>query len=91
MIDVCNPVAYVQEENAVRAPLVLRGKRIGLLNNSKPNVDFLFDYMAKRLPDRFQTGSVVRSMKANAARPAAPEIIKNLSEEAEVVINAVGD
>ena len=91
MIELYNPVAFVKEEMAVRAPLALKGKRIGMLNNSKPNVDLLFDYMAKWLPERFHTGSIVRSMKANAARPAAPDIIKSLGQDAEVVINAVGD
>ena len=91
MIEVRNPVTYVEEEKAVRAPLVLRGKRVGLLNNSKPNVNLLFDHMREWLPDQFQTGPIARLMKANAAQPAHPDIIEKLSQEAEVVINAVGD
>ena len=91
MIEICNPASHVKTEGAVRTPLVYKGKRVGLLNNSKPNVDLLFDFMAKQLPAQFQTGAVVRIMKANAAQAASPDILKKLSEEAEVVINAVGD
>ena len=91
MIEVCNPVTYVEEKMAVRAPLVFKGKRVGLLNNSKPNVDLLFDHMAKQFPKQHQTGPIVRIMKPNAAQPASSDIIRKLSEEVEVVINAVGD
>lgn len=91
MIEVYNPVTYVEHEKAVRTPLVLKGKKVGLLNNSKPNVDLLYNYLAKWIQDRFQTGSVLRLMKANAAQPAPPGIVEKLSEEAQVVINAVGD
>lgn len=91
MIEVCNPATYVEEEQAVRQPLIFKGKKVGFLSNGKPNVDLLYDYIARRLPDQFQTGSVYRTMKANAAEPASEEVIKKLCTEAEVVINAIGD
>ena len=91
MIEVYNPVTYLKEEKVVPTPFALKGKRVGLLSNGKPNVDLLYDYMVKGLPDQFQTSSIIRLMKASAAQPAPADILKTLSKETEVVINAIGD
>ncbi len=91
MIEVYNPVTYVKEEKFVPIPFDLKGKKVGLLSNGKPNVDLLYDHIAKGLPDQFQTSSIVRSMKASAAQPAPEDTLKKLSGQADVVINAVGD
>jgi hypothetical protein len=91
MIEVYNPVTYVNEKKSVPIPFDLKGKRVGLLSNGKPNVDLLYDHIAKGLPSQFQTGSIIRSMKASSAQPAPEDILKKLSEQTEVVINAVGD
>lgn len=91
MVEFYNPVSSLKEEKVVRTPFALKGKRVGLLSNSKPNVDLLYNYMAKGLLNQFQMSSTISLMKINAAQPAPTGILNKLSEETEVVINAIGD
>ena len=68
---------------------VLAGKRIGILDNSKPNAGLLLDRMADRLAAR--TGASVTVVeRKNGALPAPDDVLARLAE-AEVVLTGSAD
>jgi hypothetical protein len=73
-MDVLNPIP-VSAAGAVRPlaprPRDLRGKRIGVLDNSKPNADALLGRVAELLVERAGAASVTRWRKPGASTPAA--------------------
>jgi len=73
-MDVLNPVppaaATVVLPLAPR-PRDLRGKRIGILDNSKPNADALLGRVAELLVERAGAASVHTWRKPGASKPAA--------------------
>jgi hypothetical protein len=52
-------------------PATLRGKRIGVLDNSKPNADTLLGRVAELLVERAGAAEIVRWRKPGASTPAA--------------------
>ena len=68
---------------------VLAGKRIGILDNSKPNAGLLLDRLAEQLAAR--TGASVEvAERKNAALPAPDDMLARLAE-AEVVLTGSAD
>ena len=68
---------------------VLAGRRIGILDNSKPNAGLLLGRVAERLAAR--TGASVEVVeRKNAALPAPDDLLARLAE-AEVVLTGSAD
>ena len=68
---------------------VLAGKRIGILDNSKPNAGLLLRHLAEGLAAR--TGATVDIVeRKNAALPAPDDLLARLAE-AEVVLTGSAD
>ncbi len=68
---------------------VLAGKRIAILDNSKPNAGRLLRHLAERLAAR--TGATVGLVeRKNAALPASDDTLARLAE-AEVVLTGSAD
>jgi len=67
----------------------LAGKRIGILDNSKPNAGLLLGRMAERLAARTGANGEVVERK-NAALPATDDVLARLAE-AEVVLTGSAD
>ena len=68
---------------------VLAGKRIGILDNSKPNAGLLLQRMADRLAAR--TGATVSVVeRKNGALPAPDDALARLAET-EVVLTGSAD
>ena len=68
---------------------VLAGRRIGILDNSKPNAGLLLQRLAERLAAR--TGAAVGLVeRKNAAQPAPDDTLARLAE-AEVVLTGSAD
>lgn len=90
---VLNPEAVAKPPRGGLAERVdrLDGKRIGFLNNTKANVDILFDRIEELLSERYRIAGVVRTRKANAAVPASAAVLDQLVAECDVVITASGD
>ena len=77
---------------AQRAPAlaVLAGRRIGILDNRKPNADVLLEQLAKRLAER--TGAtVVHTATKNAAIPCEDQVLDLLAEEVDVILTGTAD
>lgn len=67
----------------------LTGRRIGVLDNSKPNADVLLGRVAERLVERAGAGSVRRWRKPGASVPAAN--LDEVAASADVVLTGSAD
>jgi hypothetical protein len=70
-------------------PHDLRGKRIGILDNSKPNADALLDRVATLLSERTGAAGVERWRKPGASIPAADH--DALAASADVFLTGSAD
>lgn len=68
----------------------LRGKRIGLLDISKPGGSFFLDRLEELLRTRYGAAEVVRARKPTYARNAPPRVIEQL-RGLDAVIEALAD
>ena len=72
------------------APPVLAGRRIGILDNTKPNAGVLLGRLADRLAAR--TGAEVTLIETKNAAVAAPDdVITRLSKEVDLVLTGSAD
>ncbi len=68
----------------------LAGRRIGVLDNRKPNADVLLGRLAQVLAER--TGaSVVEPREKNAAIPCEDQVLEGLRREVAVVLTGSAD
>lgn len=72
-------------------PGVLAGRRIGLLDNRKPNAGALLAHVAERLAARTGARVSLAVSKSNAAVRCDAELLDKLRAEADVVITGSGD
>jgi hypothetical protein len=88
-----SPVNEATVAESALAPRLssLRGKRVGLLDNSKSKADKILDTVAAILNARYSFTNIVRHRKPSASKPAAPEAIKELATTCDLVIVGVGD
>ncbi|MDE0066769.1 MAG: hypothetical protein OXN44_07840 [Acidimicrobiaceae bacterium] len=91
-IKVYAPDGAVGSPAAAPAPSVpvLAGKRIGILDNAKPNAGALLERLAQRLASR--TGAVLGLVETKNAAVAAPdEVIARLQSEVDLVLAGSAD
>jgi hypothetical protein len=69
----------------------LRGKRLGLLDNSKSGSEPILKAIAAILKDEFQWADVFYVRKHSASLPPKPEVMEALHRHADVVVTGVGD
>ena len=68
-----------------------RGIRLGVLDNSKGNADYLLKFIVEAVTAAVPVASVVSLRKAAVSLPAPSEILNQLAEEADVVVSAMAD
>jgi hypothetical protein len=68
----------------------LAGRTVGLLDNSKINVQQLLNHVEEILRERHGVKAIVRLKKPDASRPAPPAVIAEMTS-CDAVISAVGD
>ena len=90
-MDVLNPTrpAPSQTKSLAPRPSSLRGRRIGVLDNSKPNADALLGRLAELLVERHGAASIVKWRKPGASRPAT--MIDEIARSADLVLTGSGD
>ena len=90
-ISVLSPIGINRvESRAISGRIAsLEGAKIGVLNNNKPNSEFLQDQMVKLLAERYRLDAVVKKVKPSASIPA--EGLDRFAREVEAVITAIGD
>ena len=69
----------------------IRGKRIGLIDDSKTNAKELLEDLASILEDRFETSVAMYHRKPSASKPADPQVVDQMAKECDGAIVAVGD
>ena len=92
-IRVLSPVGLIatQAMAVPSLPSEWAGRTVGFLDNTKANFDRLTAGIGDLLRERYGVKAVVRMRKANAATPAAPEIIAELSKQCDVVFAGSAD
>lgn len=72
-------------------PSSLKGLRLGLLDNSKPNAQALLEGVLEELAGDLEPVEVVRRRKPGAGVPGPESLLEELRAECDAVIVAVGD
>ncbi len=68
----------------------LSGKKIGLLDISKPGGSFFFDRLEKVLRERYQAADVIRARKPTYSKNAPDPVIDQL-RSADAVVEGLAD
>jgi len=69
----------------------LRGKVVGLLDNSKPNADKLAERFAELLKERYGVAGLITRRKLTAQQGAPKQYLDELASQADFVICGLGD
>jgi hypothetical protein len=69
----------------------LRGKVLGLLDNSKPNADKLAERFAELLKEKYGVASVITRRKLTAQQGAPKQYLDELAGQADFVLSGLGD
>jgi len=69
----------------------LRGKVMGLLDNSKPNADKLGERFEQLLRDKYGVAGVIRRRKLTAQEGAPMQFLDELAAQADFVLSGLGD
>jgi len=69
----------------------LRGKVVGLLDNSKPNADKLAERFAELLIEKYGVANVITRRKLTAQQGAPKEYLDELAAQADIVLSGLGD
>jgi len=69
----------------------LRGKTIGLLDNSKPNADRLTERLAELLKQRYGAADIIRRRKITAQQGAPKQYLDELASKADLILSGLGD
>ena len=68
-----------------------RGIRLGVLDNSKGNADYLLQFIVETVKSAIPVTSVVMLRKGSVSLPAPGDMLDRLTSEADVVISAMAD
>ena len=79
-----------QPASLAPAPELLTGRRIGVLQNGKPNADVLLGRLAERVGERTGASVAVTESK-NAAVACADQVLERLTKEVQVVLTGSAD
>ena len=69
----------------------LRGKVLGLLDNSKPNADKLAERFAELLKEKYGVASVITRRKLTAQQGAPKQYLDELAAQTDIVLSGLGD
>jgi hypothetical protein len=83
--------ASAQKVTLAPRPVSLRGCRLGLLDNTKPNARRLLDEVGALLAAEFGVASVVRRSKPTMSLPGPDTLLDEMARECDAVVVAVGD
>ena len=72
-------------------PSDLRGKRLGLLDNTKANSEVILRKIADILDAKYEFAEIYYTKKHSSNLPPKPEVLSNLHLYADIVIAGVGD
>jgi hypothetical protein len=93
-IEVLDPAGQVHKLAALQCNPVmipLQGRRLGILDNSKPNFKRLATLVAERLRDDGSVMEIAYFRKENAAVGAGPELLDQIARAADLVFTGSAD
>ena len=65
--------------------------RLGVLDNSKANADYLLELIVEGVKKELDVTSVLVTRKPASSRPASDEILDQLAKETDLVVSAMAD
>ena len=71
-------------------PMDLRGKVVGIIDNTKEQADVIAEAVAEGLREKYGVAKVIVRRKPYYSKPAPAELIDEIAKEADVAIAAVG-
>ena len=80
-----------QHQLAPRRFTSLDGVRLGLLGNSKLNADAVLLAIGDLLKERYQIESVFMRSKPSFSKPADPQLVDEMLQNADVIVTGIGD
>lgn len=92
-IEVLDPSGQVQKVAELRCTPVasLAGRRLAILDNSKPNFQRLATLVAERLRDECSIASIAYYRKENPAVGAGSELLDRIAQSADLVLTGSAD
>ena len=69
----------------------LTGKKIGLLDISKPGGNLFLDRLESILRERYRVADVIRTRKPTFAKPAPADLREEVAARCEAVVEALAD
>jgi hypothetical protein len=92
-IEVLDPAGQIQKLTALRCnPIApIKGGRLAILDNGKPNFQRLATLVAERLRDDCGLKSITHYRKQNAAVGAGRELLDKIAGEADLVLTGSAD
>jgi hypothetical protein len=92
-IEVLDPVGQVQTVAALQCNPVaaLRGRRLAILDNAKPNFQRLATLVAERLQDEHSLAGIAYFRKENPAVGADPKLLDQIAASADLVLTGSAD
>ena len=71
-------------------PLALKGRVIGMVDNTKEQADVIFKTIGDALIERYGAKEVVIRRKEHYTKPASPELLEAMSKKVDVAITGLG-
>ena len=92
-IPVMDPRGETPANSVSMAPRAsgLDGKTVALVDNTKINAGNLLDKLSALLQSEVEQARIVRFSKTDATRPAPPDLIRQITEECDAAVLAIGD
>ncbi len=69
----------------------LHGKTIALVDNTKINAGNLLDKLSALIAGEVEPARIVRFSKTDATRPAPPELVRQITQQCDAAVLAIGD
>ena len=71
-------------------PMDLRGKVVGVIDNTKEQADVIAEALACGLREKYGVAKVIIPRKPYFSKPAPAELLEQMANEGDVAIAAVG-
>ncbi|MEE9257744.1 MAG: hypothetical protein V3V56_11325 [bacterium] len=90
--DFVDPTAGSASEPIALAdrPPDLSGKVVGILDNTKEQADIILQTLGEALREKYGVKEVIMRRKEHYSKPAPDEMIKEMADQCDVVICALG-
>ncbi len=92
-IEVLDPAGAIQKAaDLQRQPVgLLRGRRLAILDNSKPNFQRLATLVAERLREEYSLADITYYRKENPAVGAGAPLLDEIAQSADLVLTGSAD